>query len=206
MIETAPSADVGAFLDVNGIRTFFREQGDGEAVVLIHGARPETDSHGSWRANVAPLARAGFWVIAYDRPGFGQSDASEGTSLDDHVRHAKQFLDALGLTHVHLVGCDAGGVVAARLALEDPRVDRLVLISSGALAAGGPAEADLARLTPKTLILWGKHDPDAPVERGLRLFDLIPGAELHVFDGSGHAMQRDRAERFNTLVSDFLKA
>src|SRR3954447_13173775 len=146
MIGTDSSAEVGSFLDVDGIQTFFMERGDGEAVVLIHGAAPGACSQVSWQPNLDPLAKAGFWVIAYDQPGFGHSGLPDDYSLEYRVQHAKAFVDALGLTHYHLVGNSVGAYVAARLALEDPRVDRLVLISSSVLAPRGSAEADaLAR-------------------------------------------------------------
>src|SRR6185503_8282218 len=79
---------------------------------------------------------------AYDQPGFGHSDLPADHSLEYRVQHAKAFIDALGLTHYHLVGSSAGAYVAARLALEDPRVDRLVLVAAGALAPRGPEAAD----------------------------------------------------------------
>jgi pimeloyl-ACP methyl ester carboxylesterase len=275
MVGLASSTEVGTFLDVDGIKTFFVERGDGEAVVLIHGAAPGACSQVSWQPNLDPLAKAGFWVIAYDQPGFGHSGQPEDYSLEYRVQHAKAFIDALGLTHYHLIGNSVGAYIAARLALEDPRVDRLVLISSSVLAPSGSEgaatmarehsaalrsfepslesvremtkktlykrelvteelvqarfemssgpryEAQLARrtappqrpildelpkLAPKTMILWGKNDRGAAVERALLLFDLIPGAELHVFDECGHWVQWDQAARFNQLVSAFLKA
>jgi len=275
MVGLASSTEVGTFLDVDGIKTFFMERGDGEAVVLIHGAAPGACSQVSWQPNLDPLAKAGFWVIAYDQPGFGHSGQPEDYSLEYRVQHAKAFIDALGLTHYHLIGNSVGAYIAARLALEDPRVDRLVLISSSVLAPSGSEgaatmarehsaalrsfepslesvremtkktlykrelvteelvqarfemssgpryEAQLARrtappqrpildelpkLAPRTMILWGKNDRGAAVERALLLFDLIPGAELHVFDECGHWVQWDQAARFNQLVSAFLKA
>jgi pimeloyl-ACP methyl ester carboxylesterase len=69
-----------------------------------------------------------------------------------------------------------------------------------------PILDELPKLAPKTLILWGKNDHGAAVERALLLFDLIPGAELHVFDECGHWVQWDQAARFNQIVSVFLKA
>jgi len=275
MVGLASSTEVGTFLDVDGIKTFFMERGDGEAVVLIHGAAPGACSQVSWQPNLDPLAKAGFWVIAYDQPGFGHSGQPEDYSLEYRVQHAKAFIDALGLTHYHLIGNSVGAYIAARLALEDPRVDRLVLISSSVLAPSGSEgaatmarehsaalrsfepslesvremtkktlykrelvteelvqarfemssgpryEAQLARrtappqrpildelpkLAPRTMILWGKNDRGAAVERALLLFDLIPGAELHVFDECGHWVQWNQAARFNQLVSAFLKA
>ena len=274
MIGTESSTDVGTLLDVDGIQTFFVERGDGEAVVLIHGAAPGACSLVTWQPNLEPLAKAGFWVIAYDQPSFGHSGLPTDHSLEYRVQHAKAFIEALGLTHHHLVGSSDGAYVAARLALDDPRVDRLVLISSSVLAPRGSAEADTmarehavaldgfnpsldsvramtletlhkselvtedlvrARLemssgsrheaqvarrsappqrsildelpspAPRTLILWGKNDRGAAMERALLLFDLSPGAELHVFDECGHWSHWDQAERFNRIVSDFLK-
>jgi pimeloyl-ACP methyl ester carboxylesterase len=154
-------------------------------------------------------------VIAYDQPGFGLSSQPEDHSLEYRVQHARAFIDALGLTHFHLIGSSAGAYVAARVALEDPRVDRLVLVAGSALAPSDsenaaspqrPILTELPRLTPKTLILWGKNDQAAAVERALLLFDLIPGAELHVFDECGHSVQLDQASRFNQIVSAFLQA
>ena len=65
---------------------------------------------------------------------------------------------------------------------------------------------ELPKLAPRTLILWGKNDQSAPIERALLLFDLIPGAELHIFDECGHWVQWDQAARFNQIVGDFLQA
>jgi pimeloyl-ACP methyl ester carboxylesterase len=275
MIGTASSTAVGSYLDADGIRTFFVEHGDGEAVVLIHGAAPGASAEVSWQQNLGPLANAGFWTIAYDQPGFGRSSLPSDFSLEYRVQHAKAFVDALGLTHYHLVGSSAGAYVAARLALEDPRVDRLVLVSGTSLAHRGSPEAEararayaaslpespptlesvreltlktlyrrdlvtdelvrtrlemsggvrfeaqlqrrtaapqrsivdeLPNLASRTLVLWGKNDESAPVERALLLFDLIPGAELHVFDQCGHWVQLDQAARFNRIVRDFLHA
>jgi 2-hydroxy-6-oxonona-2,4-dienedioate hydrolase len=275
MVGSASSTEVGTFLDVDGIKTFFVERGDGEAVVLIHGAAPGACAQVSWQPTVDPLATAGFWVIAYDQPGFGHSGLPEDHSVEYRVQHAKAFIDTLGLPHYHLIGSSVGAYIAARLALEDPRVDRLVLVAGSALAPRGAEEAasmardqaatldayepslesvraltystlhrselvtedlvrtrlemssgprheaqrarrtapphrpildELPRLGPKTLILWGRNDPGAAVERALLLFERIPGAELHVFDECGHWVQWDQAPRFNQIVSAFLKA
>jgi pimeloyl-ACP methyl ester carboxylesterase len=141
MIGTQSSTEVGSFLDVDGIRTFFVERGDGEAVVMIHGAEPGVCAQVAWQQNVEPLARRGFWTIAYDQPGFGRSDAPADHSLEYRVQHARAFIDALGLTHYHLIGSSAGAYVAARLALEDPRVDRLILVAGSSLLAQTTAPA-----------------------------------------------------------------
>jgi pimeloyl-ACP methyl ester carboxylesterase len=132
----------GSYVDVAGIRTFYLERGSGRPVVLIHGAAPGACSQVSWKPNLDPIARAGFRVLAFDQPGFGNSDLPADYSMEFRVAHARAFLDRLGLERFHLVGNSVGAYIAARLALEDSRVDRLVLVSSSVLAPRGSAEAD----------------------------------------------------------------
>lgn len=264
----------GRYLDVGGVRTFYIQVGGGHPVLLIHGASPGSCSNVAWKRNINPLARTGLAVYAVDQPGFGYSDdPPDDDSLEYRVTHVRAFIDTLDLGRYHLVGNSVGAYIAARLALEDPRAVRLVLVASSTLAPRGSAEADalarrhaeelrtftpgvqqmrnltmktlfhrdlvtdafvherlamasgrrfeahvrrqraprarpildeLPNLKTKTLIVWGRNDQGAAVERALLLFQVIPGAELHLFDRCGHWVQWDQAERFNRLVADFL--
>jgi len=67
-----------------------------------------------------------------------------------------------------------------------------------------PIVEEIPKLTMRTLILWGNNDRGAAVERAFLLFQLLPNAELHVFNQCAHWVQWDQAERFNRLVADFL--
>ncbi len=73
-------------------------------------------------------------------------------------------------------------------------------------APARPIHDELRNLKTKTLIVWGNNDRGAAVERAVLLFQLIPDAELHVFDRCAHWVQWDQAARFNCLVADFLHA
>ncbi|HEX9444736.1 MAG TPA: alpha/beta hydrolase [Candidatus Binatia bacterium] len=68
-----------------------------------------------------------------------------------------------------------------------------------------PIHDELGRLKIRTLLVWGNNDRGVSVERGILLFQMIPGAEFHLFDRSAHWVQWDRAERFNRIVADFLE-
>jgi pimeloyl-ACP methyl ester carboxylesterase len=68
-----------------------------------------------------------------------------------------------------------------------------------------PVYDEMRQLRVKALLLWGKNDRGVSVERGLELFQRIPGAEFHLFDKCAHWVQWDQDDRFNTLVADFLK-
>lgn len=69
-----------------------------------------------------------------------------------------------------------------------------------------PVNEELRTLRVKTLLIWGANDRGSPIEKGLLLFQSIPGAELHVFDGCAHWPMWDQTARFNTLVRDFLSS
>ena len=59
-------------VETNGINIHLVEQGEGPAVLMLHGF-PE--SWYSWRHQLPALAEAGYHVIAPDVRGYGQSDA-----------------------------------------------------------------------------------------------------------------------------------
>ncbi|MEN0140263.1 MAG: alpha/beta fold hydrolase, partial [Rhodococcus sp. (in: high G+C Gram-positive bacteria)] len=61
------------FIDVNGVRTRFYEEGTGDPLVLVHGIRLGADS---WFHNIDQLA-VGRRVIAPDLLGCGFTDSLE---------------------------------------------------------------------------------------------------------------------------------
>ena len=68
-----------------------------------------------------------------------------------------------------------------------------------------PITDDLAGLKTKTLLIWGQNDQGVALERGVLLFQLLPDAELHIFNECGHWAQWDQATRFHSIVNGFLK-
>lgn len=74
-----------------------------------------------------------------------------------------------------------------------------------AAARQRPVYDELNKLRVRALLLWGNNDHGVSVERGVELFQRIPGAEFHLFDNCAHWVQWDQADRFNRLVIDFLR-
>src|SRR5688572_238395 len=136
----------GRFTEVGGLKTHFIKKGIGHPLVMIHGGSPGACARVNWGANVDYFAGSGFTVYAYDQPGYGDTDAPPDYSLEYRVGHAKTFVDSLNLDSYDLMGNSQGSYIVGRLALEDPRVRRVVLVSSGTLAPRGSAAAEaLAR-------------------------------------------------------------
>jgi pimeloyl-ACP methyl ester carboxylesterase len=115
---------------LRGVRIGYVDEGRGPALLLIHGW-PETMR--IWWRNLAPLAAAGFRVIAPDLRGFGTSDvAADGFhDVPSHSRDLAALLDQLGVARVVLVGGDLGGAVLQDFALRFPaRVARIAIFNS----------------------------------------------------------------------------
>jgi 2-hydroxy-6-oxo-6-(2'-carboxyphenyl)-hexa-2,4-dienoate hydrolase len=62
------------FLDVNGIKTRYYDEGQGDAMVMIHGSRfSPWGSANTWTRNIGGLAEK-FRVIAPDKLAAGRTD------------------------------------------------------------------------------------------------------------------------------------
>lgn len=119
------------FVNTNGIRMHYVEQGEGFPVLLLHGF-PELWY--SWRYQIPALADAGFHVIAPDLRGYGETDKPEGIeSYDIHhlIGDLVGLLDALGLERAVIVGHDWGGIITWQMALICPeRVERVISLNT----------------------------------------------------------------------------
>ena len=85
------------FIASNGLRMATYEQGEGPAVILVHGF-PELAY--SWRYQIPALSAAGFRAIAPDMRGYGQTEAPKGVEqyrASQLVRDLCGLLDALEL-------------------------------------------------------------------------------------------------------------
>lgn len=103
--------------------------GKGRPIILLHGIGANTFV---WRY-VAPILAKGLSVYIIDLKGHGQSEkpADERYSLDDHAGLILEFIRALNLHEVSLVGHSFGGGVALLVALRliDTGENRLLSIA-----------------------------------------------------------------------------
>ena len=62
----------------------------------------------------------------------------------------------------------------------------------------------LSSLSTPTMLFWGTDDEIIPVKHAHRAAQMIPNAEMHVFEDCGHWPQMERTEEFNRLMLEFL--
>jgi pimeloyl-ACP methyl ester carboxylesterase len=60
------------------------------------------------------------------------------------------------------------------------------------------------QLDVPVLVVWGREDTWIPVDRGHRLSELIPGAQLRVIEDAGHLVQLDQPEVLATTLTRWL--
>lgn len=66
-------------------------------------------------------------------------------------------------------------------------------------------EESIRNLSHETLIIHGRDDTVIPLQNSLTLNQWINRSQLHVFGRCGHWTQIEHTDRFNQLVSDFLR-
>jgi pimeloyl-ACP methyl ester carboxylesterase len=127
------------FVQVDGLKTRYIEEGFGPAVILLHGASLGSSAD-VFKRNLSPLARAGLRVIAYDQPGFGLTDNPGDYSVPYRRRFIMMFMDALALQRAALVGHSQAGSMAVALAFDYPqRISKVMILGTGSLLPPAPA-------------------------------------------------------------------
>jgi epoxide hydrolase 4 len=113
---------------VGSIRMHYVSEGAGPLVILLHGF-PEF--WWSWRHQIAPLAQAGFRVVAPDLRGYNDTDRTGPYDLDTLAGDIANLVRHLGQSRATIVGHDWGGAITWYLAAKRPEVcDRAVVLNA----------------------------------------------------------------------------
>ena len=122
-----------AFINNQGAKIYWDEQGEGEPMLLIMGlGYPSV----MWY-RTRPLLAARYRTIALDNRGVGRSDIPPGPyPIALMASDAAAVLDASGFESAHVYGVSMGGMIAQEFALQYPKRVRSLIL--GCTAAGGP--------------------------------------------------------------------
>lgn len=177
------------WVDVNGIRTRYYMQGEGQPLVFIHGGDISfVDALDTWSLNLAELARK-FRVFAVDKLGQGHTGIprkDEEYTYDAVLAHFLGWLKAAGVPEgAHLVGHSRGGLLAASTLFERPGFARSAVIIDSATLAPDPEDpalhsmhfyAEIDRRTPHG---FGSREA-LMVEAGMNSFSTAHVSEAYL--------------------------
>ena len=170
------------FAEIDGVRTRYFLGGDGAPITMVHGLGGAAVNF----TKLAPILARRRRVLIPDLPGHGLSapfDHVEGIAT--YSRHVHKVAELEGMLPGAVLGYSMGGVVALRLAVEDPDdVSALALVApAGIVSTKRRAEiwlAGTAALRPAQVMtrfrgtfarrprlrwlpfgLWGAADPES---------------------------------------------
>ena len=124
----------GHFLNVDGQQVFYKTEGTGPVLLLIHGYPTASFD---W-AKIWPKLTTQFHCVTLDMPGFGFSDKSpkkylikeQADTISEVIRH-------LGITSAHVLSHDYGDTVAQEMMAQQLENDLAFRIESLHLLNGG---------------------------------------------------------------------
>jgi len=118
------------YIDVDGIKISYRDEGKGENVLLLHG----------WGGSIQTMLpinnilKNRFRVITVDLPGFGKSDTPKVPwNSYNYAECIYKFIDKLGIKELILFGHSHGGRISIILASKYNIVKKLILIDSAGI-------------------------------------------------------------------------
>lgn len=117
------------YVVLDGVRTWYDEQGDGDPLVLLHPGGAGVDAR-AFGPNLKPLAGR-FRVYTPERRAHGHTpDVAGPITFDAMAKDTIAFLEAVVGRRTHVVGCSDGAIVGLLAALRRPDlIDRLVLVA-----------------------------------------------------------------------------
>lgn len=172
------------FVDVDGVRLHYIDEGTGPVVVLVHANFSNLLDWDPWAAALSDRYR----VVRFDMTSHGLTgpDPTGEYTLARTLQVMERFIDTLQVERVTLAGTSLGGTLAIHYATTHPeRVERLVLLSPGSLegkerrASGGVPRVGyvlkyiMPRALPEFMLSSGYGDPAALPESLVdRWYDL----------------------------------
>jgi len=115
------------FLEYKNKKFYYEVHGQGEPLLYLHGWNGNI---AGFKKNLVPYLNQNFQCIAFDLPGFGQSQPYD-LSFDDLTQSVQALLDHLKIQSVHLIGFCMGGTIALDYAIRfQDRVKKIILVET----------------------------------------------------------------------------
>lgn len=133
------------FTEINGVRMFYTDEGEGQPVLLVHGWSCDgTD----WAWTTPALKAAGYRCIVPDLRGHGRSSVPEGGfTPKQYAADLAELLRQRETGPVIAIGHSMGGAAVVALAVEHPECVSSVVPVDSAYGMGDDTPAGVAQMT-----------------------------------------------------------
>jgi pimeloyl-ACP methyl ester carboxylesterase len=144
-----------ATMTVDGVDLYYEDHGQGEPLLLVHGAA----ASGRWFGNLVAQLASEYRVIVPDLRGLGRSQRVAALEqprvwIEDQWR----LLDELGLNDVHVAGVSLGSRIAGRLVLDNAARVRTLIVDAPIIGLSKRGNAALSAV-------FAVADPDSEQAR-----------------------------------------
>jgi pimeloyl-ACP methyl ester carboxylesterase len=202
---------LGRFIEVDGARIHYVDEGSGPPLLLIHGLAGQMRN---FTHSLLDRLKSDYRVVILDRPGSGYSTRPPQASaaISAQARTIARFAAALGLERPLVIGHSLGGAIALALALNHPeQVGALALIAPvtrqpehvSSVFRGFAIASPLLRW----LVAWTLAIPSAIANRQLALSALFgPQQVPRDFATKGGGLLILRPRSFITVSRDLVSA
>ncbi|SDO17033.1 proline iminopeptidase [Paenibacillus sp. yr247] len=106
-------------IKINEVRLFVEDQGQGPAIITLHGGPGLGSRHDDARS-FGTFASEGYRVVSYDQRGNGESEGAESYSHEQFIADTEALRQELGLGKIVIAGGSYGGFLALEYALRYP--------------------------------------------------------------------------------------
>ena len=152
---------MGQYLELGEVRTWYEERGQGEPLVLMHGAHVDSRF---FEANIDALAER-FRVFMPERRGHGHTPDVDGPITYDLMSEdTLSFMEAVVDGPAHLVGHSDGAFIGLLIAIRRPELVRKLVMVSGGFHRDGllppAADFDVDGVVEFLAAPYGEVSPD----------------------------------------------
>lgn len=132
---TLPKADNSGYANINGVRIWHAEFGQGQPVILLHGGFANSNY---WGNQVRELSKH-YLVVVMDSRGHGRSSSAnhQTYSYDLMASDVIGLMNLLKIRKATIIGWSDGAIIGLKIAIEHPeRVSRLFAFAANSSPSG----------------------------------------------------------------------
>lgn len=134
----------------NGVSYVYRELGKKEGTPII-GFNHLSANLDNWDPVIIDGLAKNHWVITFDYQGVGGSNGTVQDSIQEMAKDSFNFIRAMKLTKVNILGFSMGGMVAQELMLQEPdAINRVILAGTG--PRGGEGIENVTKISDYSLV------------------------------------------------------